>query len=913
MQNANWPLVGRQAEIERLRSALTEPGRAGVVIVGRAGAGKTRLARWSMAHARELGLAPEWICGTTATSATALGAFAHILPNPAADPPERLLHAAHQAIRERSGGAPALLAVDDAHLLDDLSALLVHQLATSGATTVVVTLRSGHAAPEPLLDLWKDAHAVRVELLPLERHDVEELLTAVLGGPVDMALALRAWRISGGNPLYLRELVGAAMEHGLLHELAGTWCLEGELPASARLVDLVESRLAGLGDEARSALELVAVGEPLTLTHAGALIPLDILGRLEVDGLVRLVPSAGGELLQIADAVHGQVLRDRVPGPRARRLFHALAESLEADSSASEADRDRIARWRMSSGTPVEVTELVGMARRALAGFDVDLARRCAAEAYRAERSARCGIVLGQALVLAKEHHQAERIFAAVEDLAGDDEEIVACGAARADNLFHWLDRPEAALAANSRAEARAGSEDARRRVAFQRSWFDLYEGVLHGALAQAIGHLGHPDPDVAFEAAALGCRARMVSGRFSEALGFAERAEAAQRPTDRPPTPPGEAGQHRSGLRSGLGSGHRSGHRLGLRRTTEVFVLVHTGHPAAAIEMATAAHAEAIESGDVTSRGWFADLLGAAYLLVGRPATAERWYREAVVAMTLLGVDPRAGFAHAEVAHCLALRGDAAGARAVLAEVARRPGRRWRLLGWGIHRAEAWAAAAAGDRAGALALLTGTAAALARGEAHTYEAALLHDVVRLGGADPAVADRLGALCDLVEDELMVVRAAHGRAAVAADRAALEVVAGRFERMGALLLAAEVWAAAAEVARRGGAERDAVALERMSRDLEGRCEGARTPGLAPVGSAGGVALTAREAEVAALAAEGLASKAIAERLFLSARTVDNYLGRIFAKLGLTSRAGLTGALQRAGGTVRIPDEGGENR
>jgi DNA-binding CsgD family transcriptional regulator len=66
-----------------------------------------------------------------------------------------------------------------------------------------------------------------------------------------------------------------------------------------------------------------------------------------------------------------------------------------------------------------------------------------------------------------------------------------------------------------------------------------------------------------------------------------------------------------------------------------------------------------------------------------------------------------------------------------------------------------------------------------------------------------------------------------------------------------------------------------------------------------VSSGGGPApLTRREKEVALLAAEGIASKDIAERLFLSPRTVDNHLQSVYAKLGVTSRAELRAALAR---------------
>jgi DNA-binding CsgD family transcriptional regulator len=55
-------------------------------------------------------------------------------------------------------------------------------------------------------------------------------------------------------------------------------------------------------------------------------------------------------------------------------------------------------------------------------------------------------------------------------------------------------------------------------------------------------------------------------------------------------------------------------------------------------------------------------------------------------------------------------------------------------------------------------------------------------------------------------------------------------------------------------------------------------------------------LSRREREVAELAAEGLSARAIGDRLFLSTRTVDNHLARIYAKLGIDGRAELVAAL-----------------
>ncbi len=55
-------------------------------------------------------------------------------------------------------------------------------------------------------------------------------------------------------------------------------------------------------------------------------------------------------------------------------------------------------------------------------------------------------------------------------------------------------------------------------------------------------------------------------------------------------------------------------------------------------------------------------------------------------------------------------------------------------------------------------------------------------------------------------------------------------------------------------------------------------------------------LTRREREVAMLAMTGLSSRAIANRLCLSVRTVDSHLARVYSKMGITGRSDLAKAL-----------------
>ena len=114
-----------------------------------------------------------------------------------------------------------------------------------------------------------------------------------------------------------------------------------------------------------------------------------------------------------------------------------------------------------------------------------------------------------------------------------------------------------------------------------------------------------------------------------------------------------------------------------------------------------------------------------------------------------------------------------------------------------------------------------------------------------------------------------------------------------------MLLAAEAAAGAAEAFSRAGDRRAATAALRRSVKLAAACEGAVTPGLfraATVHAAAAAQLSAREREIAMLAAAGIASKDIAERLHLSVPTVNNHLQHAYTKLGLSGRTGLAQAL-----------------
>ena len=164
--------------------------------------------------------------------------------------------------------------------------------------------------------------------------------------------------------------------------------------------------------------------------------------------------------------------------------------------------------------------------------------------------------------------------------------------------------------------------------------------------------------------------------------------------------------------------------------------------------------------------------------------------------------------------------------------------------------------------------------------------AACAHDLARLGDAAEAVR----ILNDLDLPPSWAVGAAyrsHAAAAAAGDPAELETCARLFDSMGMSLLAAEAAAGAAAAWRAAGRASAGQRAATSAAAFVEPCGSPATPALAMAGRAG--AVSSREREVAALAAEGLANKAIAERLGVSERTVENHLQRSYLKLGVRGR------------------------
>ena len=71
------------------------------------------------------------------------------------------------------------------------------------------------------------------------------------------------WRLTQGNPLYLRELILGGLDSGNLTRAGGMWRWDGAMVTSPRLVELIEARLGRLDPAVLELLEVLALGEPI--------------------------------------------------------------------------------------------------------------------------------------------------------------------------------------------------------------------------------------------------------------------------------------------------------------------------------------------------------------------------------------------------------------------------------------------------------------------------------------------------------------------------------------------------------------------------------------------------------------------------------------------------------------------------
>ena len=780
-------------------------------------------------------------------------------------------------LAEAAAERPVVCLVDDAQWVDRASAQAVAFVARRLGAESVGLVFSARVADGELATLPE------LEVKGLPEHDARTLLDAALTGPVDARVREQIVAETRGNPLALLELARAATPT----HLAGGFGLPGALPT--RIEDSFRRRVDALPAQARQLLLLVAAdptGDPVLVWRAAE--------RLGIGTL------AAGPAAEAGLAEFGARVRFRHPLVRSAAYQSASAQDRQevhralADATDPQADPDRRAwhRAQAAAGPDEEVAaELEDSAGRAQARGGL------AAAAAFGERAAlltpdparRAGRTLAavQASLRAGAFGKALELLAMAE--AGPLDELQG---SRAD----WL-RGQIAFASGPGSDAPL-------------------------LLLKAAKRLKPLDPGLARETYLDAWQAALFAGHLAGG-GDLEEVSRAARALPPPERPPRVADLLLDGLAS----------------------LVTDGPAAAAPVLRQAISAFADPDVPVAERlrwSWWAPVASLplwddeGYRLIMPPLQFARNVGALDQLPMLLNV----------LAVATVLRGDLAAAAALIAEAdAAREATGARLVAY----AAMTLAAFRGSQAEAVPLIEATleqAAAVGQGAAVTWAhwvAAVLHNGLgryqeALAAARQATGHRLVHLSMWALPELVEAAARTGNTGLAGD--ALDQLsewtqAGRTDwglgveaRSRALLSDGEaadrlyreaidrlgqtgmrpdlarthlLYGEWLRRQRRHGEARvqlrtahgmlDAMGVEgfaaRARHELRATGETARKRSVATVPQ-----LTAQEAQVARLACDGLSNPEIGARLFLSPRTVQYHLGKVFTKLDITSRSDL---------------------
>jgi DNA-binding NarL/FixJ family response regulator len=316
------------------------------------------------------------------------------------------------------------------------------------------------------------------------------------------------------------------------------------------------------------------------------------------------------------------------------------------------------------------------------------------------------------------------------------------------------------------------------------------------------------------------------------------------------------------------------------------IFAHTELGELDQAVTTAEGAHHQFLRIQMPLNEAWTAINLARAHLFAGRPASAARWANDAAAAADRGNFRAGARLALMLSAICAAQLGQPTDG--YLDQVRAVPDGTG-FFGIETPLAEAWCLQAQGRPHEARELLASAVVAAAARGLVASEVLLLHEAGRAGAAEQ-LADRARELREQTDSPLAHARLAHVLALASGDADELVAAASDLEGVGSLLAAAEAAASAGHRYGAAGDRRRAAAMTTLSHRLAASCEGARTPGLQTFDVP--VPLTGREREIAELAARGLTSRAIADQLVVSTRTVENHLQRVYTKLGVNGRSEL---------------------
>ena len=535
MVRLSWPLIGRSDEMRTIGAAISAPDVGGILVRGPAGVGKSRIAREALSAAAPQGCETRWTVGTSSARAIPLGAFTAWAPSGVTDTVQ-LIRGAVESLTAAPSGARVVVAVDDAHLLDELSAFVVHQIVQRGAAKVILTVRDDEPIPAAVQEIWNVAPFDRLDLQPLPADETTTLLSATLGGAVAADAAERLWKLTHGNALYLRNIVEQEVADGRIVQEHDSWRWTGDPVLPPGLAELIESRIGDLPALVSDVVDVLAVGEPIELATLSRITDPAAVEEADTRGLITLERAGGGIEVRVAHPMYAEVRRRRSPLTRLRRLRGIVATEL-----ASSSDRDdvrvivRRAALSLDSDLTPDPDLLVRAANGAVWLADLALADRLAEAANRAGAGPEPNFVRAHALSWLGRGEEAEAVFASIRTGDLTDQDRARFAFLRSSNML-W------ALGDTSRAKELI-DEASRITPPHARTYIDAFLTVYWFAMdqpeaaVQASKDLALADiPVVGAEIAWALAQISADAGRTAEAVDVAEAGyDVATRTLDAP------------------------------------------------------------------------------------------------------------------------------------------------------------------------------------------------------------------------------------------------------------------------------------------------------------------------------------------------------------------------------------------
>jgi DNA-binding NarL/FixJ family response regulator len=509
-------LVGRQPECDRLDELLLAgaQGRSGVLVVrGEAGIGKSALLGYARARAAGARMQVLEARGFESESelpfAGLLELFRPVLPRLAGLPPaqakalegalalgpaqpgERFaVQVATLSLLAAAAEPPPLLAlVDDAHWLDRASAeallFAARRLEAEGVVLLLATREGERAVFEaPGLD--------DLRVPPLSQEAAGSLLSIHAAAPPSPEVADRLIRGTAGNPLALIEL--ATILTG--EQLAGREPLGEPLPVGASAERAFLRRIDALEERIRVALLLVAAsasGElgPILLAASRLGVGAGDLEQAEAAGLLSVTES---RLTFSHPLVRSAVYSAASPAQR-RIVHHALAEVLVGERVADQR------AWHLAAAAFGPDEQAAAALERAAVNAELRIGHASAVVAF--ERAAQLS---------PGEEARARRLFAAAEAarLAGQNE-----------RALRLLDD---ALVSTADPQLRVGVQHVRGRIEFVRGRARTAYELLAGEASRIL----ELEPDRAATMLAEAAIASLMAGDAPAALNTAAQARSA-------------------------------------------------------------------------------------------------------------------------------------------------------------------------------------------------------------------------------------------------------------------------------------------------------------------------------------------------------------------------------------------------